>query len=121
MKVLAINGSSRKDGNTAIVLNIILSELESAGIETELIQLFDKKINPCKACFTCGSKNNCIFNDDNFNEIFDKMKESDGIILGNPTYSANISSRMQALLERCFVVADMNPGLFTRKVGRALL
>jgi len=120
MKVLAINGSSRKDGNTAIVLNTILNELESFGIETELIQLFDKKVGPCKACFTCGGKNNCTFNDDNFNEIFDKMKEADGIILGSPTYSANISSRMQALLERCSVVADMNSGLFARKIGASV-
>jgi len=105
----------------AIVLNTILSELKSEEIETELIQLFDKKINQCRACFTCGGKNNCTFNDDNFNEIFDKMKESDAIILGSPTYSANISSKMQALLERSSVVADMNPGLFTRKVGASVV
>lgn len=117
MKVLAISGSSRKDGNTAIVLNTILNELKNKGYETELMQLFDKKINPCRACFTCGGKNNCTFNDDSFNEIFDKMKEADAIILGSPTYSANISSRMQALLERSSVVADMNPGLFNRKIG----
>lgn len=121
MKVLAINGSSRKDGNTAIVLNTVLNELEGSGIETELIQLFDKKVGPCKACFSCGGKNNCTFNDDNFNEIFDKMKEADGIILGSPTYSANISSRMQALLERCSVVADMNQGLFARKIGTSVV
>ncbi len=121
MKVLAISGSSRKDGNTAILLNTILNELKSEGYETELIQLFDKKINSCRACFTCGGKNNCTFNDDNFNEIFDKMKEADAIILGSPTYSANISSRMQALLERSSVVADMNPGLFNRKIGASVV
>lgn len=80
-----------------------------------------KKIIPCRACFTCGGKNNCTFNNDNFNEIIDKMKEADAIILGSPTYSANISSRMQALLERSSVVADMNPGLFTRKVGASVV
>ena len=81
-----------------------------------MIQLFDKKANPCRACFTCERKNNCTFNDDNFNEIIDKMKEADAIILGSPTYSANISSRMQALLERSSVVADMNLGLFNKKL-----
>ncbi len=99
----------------------ILSELENAGIETELIQLFDKKINLYGTCFYCSGKNNCTFNNDDFNEIFNKMKESDGIILGSPTYSANISSRMQALLERCSVVTDTNQGLFTRKVGTSVV
>lgn len=79
MKVLAINGSSRKNGNTAIALNTILEELEKQEIETEMIQLAGTTINPCKACFTCGGKNNCTFNNDMFAEIFEKMVNSDGI------------------------------------------
>lgn len=117
MKVLAINGSARPNGNTSVLLKTALEELESVGIETEFISLAGKDINSCKACFTCGGKNNYTFNKDVFNEIFNKMKEVDGIILGSPVYSANISSKLQALLERASVVADMNPGLFTHKVG----
>lgn len=121
MKVIAINGSARKNGNTAILLNTILEILEKKGIETELIELFDKKIYPCKACFTCDGKKRCTFNNDDFNEIFDKMKEADGIVLGSPVYAANISSRMQSLLERSAVIADMNPGLFRHKIGTSVI
>lgn len=117
IKVVAINGSARPNGNTDILLKIILKELEDNDIETVIISLAGKRINPCKACFTCGGRNNCTFKDDDFNDIFDKMKEADGIILGSPTYSANISSSMQALLERSAVILDMNLGLFTYKVG----
>lgn len=117
MKVVAINGSARKNGNTAILLTTILKELERNNIKTEMIQLFDKKINPCKACFACAEKKECSFSDDDLNAVIMKMKEADGIIIGSPTYSANVSSKIQALLERSAVIADMNPGLFSRKVG----
>lgn len=117
MKVLAINGSARKNGNTDVLINRILVKLEDAGIETEKIQLAGKRIEPCTACFTCGGKKNCVHNKDCFREIFKKMIEADGIVLGSPVYSANISSSMQAFLERAAVVCDMNPGLLKHKVG----
>ena len=120
MKVIAINSSARKDGNTKILLDRVLGELEKAGIETELIQLAGEEISPCKACWACGGKGNCVHGKDRFCEIFAKMKEADGILLGSPVYSANVSANMQALLERSAVVADMNPGLFTHKVGAAV-
>lgn len=120
MKVVAINGSSRKNGNTTIVLNTVLEELQKNGIETELIEVAGKTINPCKACFTCGGKNNCTFNNDMFAEIFDKMKNADGIILGSPVYSADISSNMKSILDRAAVVADMNSQIFKHKIGALL-
>nr|WP_302651225.1 flavodoxin family protein [uncultured Agathobaculum sp.] len=120
MKVLAINSSARKDGNTAILLERVLKELRKEGIATELIQLAGQIIEPCKACWTCGGQGNCVHRKDQFREIFDKMKEADGILLGSPVYSANISANMQALLERAAVVGDMNPGLLTHKVGAAV-
>lgn len=120
MKVLAINSSARKDGNTAILLGRVLEELRKEGIETELIQLAGQMIEPCKACWACGGQGNCVHRKDSFREIFDKMKGADGILLGSPVYSANISANMQALLERAAVVGDMNPGLFTHKVGAAV-
>ncbi|MGN1198493.1 MAG: flavodoxin family protein [Acetatifactor sp.] len=120
MKVLAINGSARKDGNTAILINTVLKELNIAGIETEMIQLAGNVIEPCKACWACGGHGNCVHRKDSFREVFEKMKEADGILLGSPVYSANVSANMQALLERAAVVADMNQGLFTHKVGAAV-
>lgn len=121
MKVLAINSSARKDGNTAMLLGRVLEELRKEGIETELIQLAGQMIEPCKACWACGGQGNCVHRKDPFREIFDKMKAADGILLGSPVYSANISANMQALLERAAVVGDMNPGLFTHKVGAAVV
>lgn len=120
MKVLAINSSARKDGNTAILINTVLEELNKAGIETEMIQLAGNVIEPCKACWACGGQGNCVHRKDSFREVFEKMNEADGILLGSPVYSANVSANMQALLERAAVVADMNPGLFTHKGGAAV-
>ena len=120
MKVLAINSSARKDGNTAILLERVLKELRKEGIATELIQLAGQIIEPCKACWACGGQGNCVHRKDSFREIFGKMKAADGILLGSPVYSANISANMQALLERAAVVGDMNPGLLTHKVGAAV-
>lgn len=120
MKVIGINSSARKDGNTAILMNEVFNELNKAGIETELIQLADLTIEPCRACWACGGMNNCVHNKDNFSAIFEKMKEADGILLGSPVYSANVSAKMQALLERAAVVTDMNSNLFKHKVGAAV-
>lgn len=117
MKVIAINGSARKDGNTFCLIQEVFKPLESAGIETEQIQLFDKNIVPCKACFTCGEKKNCSHKKDDFAGIFEKVKSADGIILGSPVYSANVSAKMQAFLERAAVVCDMNAGLLRHKAG----
>lgn len=117
MKVLAINGSARKDGNTAILINTIFEKLNKAGIETEMVQFAGNVIEPCKACWACGGQKNCVHRKDMFREVFDKMKNADGIILGSPVYSANISANMQAFLERAAVVCDMNPGLLKYKAG----
>lgn len=122
MKVLAINGSARKDGNTAILIGKVFEELNSAGIETELIQLAGSIIEPCKACWACGGRNNCVHKNDMFQEVYCKMLEADGIILGSPVYSANVSANMQAFLERAAVVGDMNQDGKTmkHKVGAAV-
>lgn len=122
VKVLAINSSARKDGNTAILINTVFEELGREGIETEMIRLSGKIIEPCKACWACGGKKNCFYNNDLFQEIFKKMLQADGIILGSPVYTANISANMQAFLERASVVTDMNRSekLLQHKVGAAV-
>ncbi len=121
MKVLAINGSARKNGNTDILINRILEKLNDAGIESESVQFADNIVAPCKACFACGGEENCIHQRDIFHDLFEKMKGADGIILGSPVYSANVSANMQAFLERAAVVCDMNPGLLTHKVGACVV
>lgn len=120
MKVIGINGSARRDGNTVIIIRTIFEELNDSGIETELIQLADVNIEPCRACFACKGRGNCVFRKDGFADIFSKMVESDGIILGSPVYSADVSSRMKALLDRGGVVAAINPGILKHKVGVAV-
>ena len=120
MKALAINGSARHDGNTADMLNLVLGELEKAGYETEHIQLERHTIAPCKACFACAGKGNCVFSDDIFQELYRKMTDADAIILGSPTYSADVSSTLKAVIDRASVVSDTNPGMFRHKVGGAV-
>lgn len=120
MKVIGINGSSRKDGNTAIIIRTIFEELNKRGIETEFIQLADVDIEPCRACFACKGKGNCVFRKDGFAEVFSKIVGADGIILGSPVYSADVSSRMKALLDRGGVVAAVNPGILKHKLGVAV-
>lgn len=120
MKVLAINGSSRSGGNTTDMLNLVLDELKNEGFETEYIELAGKVIEPCKACFACQGKGNCIFNNDIFLDLYTKMKEADAIVLGSPTYSADVSSTLKAVIERASVVTDTNPGVLRHKVGAAV-
>ena len=86
----------------------MFEELHKAGIETEMVQLSGKIMEPCKACWACGGRKNCVHKKDQFQEVFEKMKQAEGIILGSPVYTANISANMQAFLERASVVADMN-------------
>ena len=120
MKVVGINGSSRKDGNTAIIVGKVFDELNKEGIETELIQLADYGIRPCRGCFACKGRGNCVVAKDGFVEIFNRMVKADGVILGSPVYSADVSAKMKAFLERAGVVVATNPGLLRHKVGAAV-
>ena len=122
MKVIAINGSARKDGNTAILINYALEELAKEGIQTELFQLAGKKIQGCKSCYKCfqNKDQHCSVQNDVLNECIDKMLEADGIILGSPTYFADISSQMKALIDRSGLVAIANGNMFKRKLGASI-
>jgi multimeric flavodoxin WrbA len=120
MKVIGINGSSRKDGNTAIIMNMVFEELEKQGIETELIQFAGATIAPCRACGGCRGKTNCAFKEDVFCESFEKLRTADGILLGSPVYSADITSAMKAFLERAGIIVASNPGMLKYKVGASV-
>jgi Multimeric flavodoxin WrbA len=121
MKVVGISGSARKDGNTAILINTVFAELTKCNIETEMIQLFDKEINSCTGCFACKGKSRCVFGNDDFYSCFQKMIEADGIILGSPVYSADISGKMKTFIERAGVIIATNPGIFKYKVGASVV
>ena len=88
MKVVAFNGSARKDRNTAILLKRVLRVLEEQDVETELIQLAGKSIHGCKACRTCIKTKNkrCAIEEDNVNTYIQKMLEADAILFGSPVY-----------------------------------
>ncbi|MDE7241919.1 flavodoxin family protein, partial [Desulfovibrio sp.] len=120
MKAVAINGSSRKKGNTHLLLESITDKLSTHAIETEIISLADVTLTPCLGCFACKGKERCIQPGDGFNAIFEKMIAADAIILGSPVYSADVSSRMKTLLDRAAVVVATNPGLFRHKLGVAV-
>jgi multimeric flavodoxin WrbA len=123
MKVIAFNGSARKDGNTAILVNTVFKELKKAKIETELVQLAGKKISGCIACGKCfeNKDKRCVVASDILNECIEKMLEADGIILASPTYFADISANMKALIERSGFVARANNDMFRRKVGASVV
>lgn len=123
MKVTAFNGSARKDGNTAIMLNVALNELKKQGVDTELYQLSGKQIHGCIACYKCmeNKDQRCAVKKDVANECIEKMLESDGIILGSPTYFADISTEMKALIDRSGLVSRANGDMFKRKVGAAVV
>jgi multimeric flavodoxin WrbA len=123
VKVVAFNGSGRKNGNTALLIRHVLSVLEAEGIETELIQLAGKHIHGCNACRTCFSTRNkrCIIEDDNVNAYIQKMIKADGIILGSPVYFSMMSPELKALIDRAGYVALANDYIFKRKVGAAVV
>lgn len=123
VKVVAFNGSPRKDGNTAILLRRVLKVLEEEGIETELIQLAGEPIHGCTACRACYDTKNerCVIEDDKVNDYVQKMKTADGIILGSPTYFSMMTPEMKALIDRTGYVARANNHMFKRKVGAAVV
>lgn len=123
MKVVAINGSARRDGNTAMLVNMVLDELIAAGIETELIQLAGQPMHGCTACYKCYKNldSRCILGSDRFNEYFTKLVDADGIILASPVYVSDITPELKALIDRSALVARCNGHLLKRKVGAAVV
>ena len=119
MKVVGFNGSPRKDGNTFILMNHVFRELEKEGIETELVQLSEKQIHGCIACYKCfeNKDQRCAVKNDAANEYIEKMLGAQGIILGSPVYFIDITSEMKALIDRTGFVSLANGRMFKNKVG----
>jgi len=123
MKVVAFNGSSRRGGNTFMLLSTVLDVIKNEGIETELFELSGQKIQGCIACYKCFQNKNkrCAVDNDIVNECIQKMLSAEGILLGSPTYFSNVSASMKALIERAGMVARANDDMFQRKVGAGVV
>lgn len=123
MKILAINGSARKNGNTRILLATALNELEKEGAETRIISLAGRPIQGCLACYKCKENldGRCAFDKDGANGIIEAMRESDGILLGSPTYFSDMTASMKGLIERAGMVSRVNGNFLEKKAGAAVV
>ncbi len=122
MKVLLINGSTRKNGCTYTALSEVASVLNKEGIETEIIQTGGAPIRDCAGCGGCAKTGKCVF-DDIVNEIIEKAKTADGFVFGAPVYFAHPSAQVQALLDRVFYAGGAQfahkPGAVVTSARRA--
>ncbi len=123
MKVTAFNGSARKDGNTSILIDTVFAQLRKEGIETELVSLAEKDVKGCVACYQCWNNKDrrCAVDDDDINELVDKMMRSEGVILASPTYFSDVTTEMKALIDRAGMTAMANGYMLKRKVGAAVV
>lgn len=123
MKAIAINGSARKNGNTALLIKEVFNVLEKQGITCEMIQLAGKTINGCNACDQCIKlkDNTCFQKNDIVNHCIKKMMDADIIILGSPTYFSNVTAEMKALIDRAGRVGRANNNAFRHKIGAAIV
>jgi multimeric flavodoxin WrbA len=123
MKVIAINGSPNKEGNTFHALNMVGNELKSQGIDFEILHVGHKMIHGCTACFNCAKNRDekCVIKTDDLNQWIQQIKVADGIILGSPVHYSGIPGTMKSFLDRLFFVASSNGGLFRQKVGASVV
>ena len=117
MKVLMINGSPRKEGNTTIALNEMIKVFESEGVEAECIQIGNKDVRGCIACETCFEKGRCVF-DDVVNELAPKFEAADGLVVASPVYYASANATLVACLDRLFYSTHFDK---TMKVGASVV
>ena len=123
MKVIAINGSPKKDGNTFQALSMVGKELMAGGIDFEILHVGHKQIHGCMACGKCAVNKDeeCSIKTDDVNKWIQQLKTADGIIIGSPVYYSGIAGTMKCFLDRAFYVAGSNGSLFRHKVGAALV
>ena len=123
MKVIAINGSPHPQGNTFHTLKTIGEELKKENIEFEILQIGSQNIHGCMGCNMCFRNKNekCVITTDSFNELLQKIKDVDGIILGSPVHFSGIAGTMKCFLDRAFYVSGANGNWFRHKVGTAIV
>jgi multimeric flavodoxin WrbA len=118
MKVLALNGSPNKGGNTYQALQIAAKELENQNIGVETITIGDKRFQGCIGCYGCRVKGQCVLPDTEFSEIVEKIFSADGVLLGSPVYYGGINGTMKSFLDRVFFSAG---GKMRYKVGASVV
>lgn len=118
MKVLLLNGSTRKNGCTYLALSEVAKVLNVEGIETEIVQMGGEPVRDCIGCNGCAGKDQCVFGDDVINEIIAKAKEVDGFVFGSPVYYAHPSGQILSLRDRVFYAGG---SAFTHKPGAAVV
>jgi len=123
MKVIAINGSPDKKGNTFLALNMVGNELQADGIEFEILHIGHKMIHGCTACGKCASNKDerCVIKTDDLNKWIQKIKKVDGIIIGSPVYYSGIPGTMKSFLDRLFFVSGSNGNLLRHKVAAGIV
>ncbi|MFW9988375.1 MAG: flavodoxin family protein [Candidatus Odinarchaeota archaeon] len=124
MKVIGINGSPNKRGNTSRLFDMVFDGIkdEAPTVHIELIQLAGKTINSCLSCYNCfkNKDNKCVQNDD-LNENYAKMVKADAIILGTPVYFGDATGKMRSFIERAGFVAMANNRPLKRKIGAIII
>ena len=123
MKVIAINGSPKKEGNTFHALTIVGDELHAAGIEFEILHIGHKLLHGCTACGKCAENKDekCSFGADDLNQWIQTIKAADGLIIGSPVHYSGIGGTMKCFLDRLFYVSGSNGNLLRHKVGAAVV
>jgi len=122
MKIIALNGSPRPIGNTSNILNDVFDEFEKEGIEMEIVHLYEYNFMNCNVCLTCEIRGDgrCQDEDDGLNDLLDKLRDADGILLAAPTYAGSCPSVMQTFLERAALVYEKGDLGLNGKVGGAI-
>lgn len=123
MRVVAFNGSPKKEGNTYLLVQRVFEELKKEGMETEYIHFGGKPLRGCTACLKCveNKDKRCVLPDDGLNDYVAKMEQAEGIILASPVYFSNVTAEMKALIDRVGYVSKANGTLLRRKVGAAVV
>jgi multimeric flavodoxin WrbA len=123
MKAIAINGSPRRGGNTEIMLKKVLEPLEAVGWSTKYFRIGGKPVRGCIACFKCFENLNrrCSVEKDDMNDYLEQIYAADAVILGSPTYFADVTPELKALIDRAGFVALANGGLLRGKIGAAVV
>ncbi len=117
MKVLILNGSPRKGGNTSIALDEMVRVFAAEGVETEVVQVGNQTVRGCVACGGCAKKGKCVF-DDIVNELAPKFEAADGLVVGSPVYYASANATLIACLDRLFYSTPFDK---TMKVGASVV
>lgn len=123
MKVVAFNGSPRREGNTSILIQEMFKVFEKSGIETEMIQLGNKPVHGCTACGKCKEiqDGRCHIKNDHLNMCIEKMVKADGIIIGSPVYFSDVTTEVKALIDVAGYVTRANDFQLRKKVGAGII